>query len=739
MPKKFLSLLITCSLLLPISSTLAQAEFNPSHIISDAELQDTKTWTRDDVQKFLDSKASYLKNYETVDIDGAQKKAADIIYDAALRYQINPKFLLVTLQKEQSLVMDDSPTQKQLDWATGYAVCDSCSMDDPKVQKFKGFGPQVDNAAGVMRWYYENTDKGYVKKKDTPILIDNQQVVPQSWATAFLYTYTPHLNGNKNFWRIWDTWFSQLYPNGTLVQAASSTEVWLIQDVKKRHFANKSALITRADPKMIITIPDIQLDNYENGAEITLPNYSILRTPQAIYLLDYDTLRPFESEEVVKKLGFNPQEIVDISSQELAGYATGPVITANSAPPQGIIYEVTDLKNTFFVVKNDTLQPVLDKRVIEVNYANLPVKKITQKDFGKGALANFTLAYTPATFKDGTLLQIKGGSTVYVIENGKKRKIADEETFNSFGYKRSNVVTIDLITSLNILEGEPLFVNNSLLSAQNKFLGDSEAEIKDLFGTKLNRYIVAEYPSGRIISGKNIDSPAPMASLTKLLTAYEAINEDFKGTTVMSYNEKKYGAYSNSLKFKDGQRAKANDLLNIMLVGSVNNTARMVAQSTGKTESEFLHAISERLQEWGADNTTLSDVTGLSANNISSPRDLLKIFVKTTNNPTLKPILGKTKYDFQTTLGKKTIKQNVSNTNPLLGATNKTYKVIASKTGYIDEGGANLAMLIESKNDKKQYVIITMGDTDYTNRFVEPDKIANWIATSDVASLIAKK
>jgi D-alanyl-D-alanine carboxypeptidase len=132
-------------------------------------------------------------------------------------------------------------------------------------------------------------------------------------------------------------------------------------------------------------------------------------------------------------------------------------------------------------------------------------------------------------------------------------------------------------------------------------------------------------------------------------------------------------------------------------------------------------------------------VTGLSANNISSPRDLLKIFVKTTNNPTLKPILGKTKYDFQTTLGKKTIKQNVSNTNPLLGATNKTYKVIASKTGYIDEGGANLAMLIESKNDKKQYVIITMGDTDYTNRFVEPDKIANWIATSDVASLIAKK
>ena len=89
---------------------LAQTEFNPQFIISDTELQDMGTWTRDDVQKFLDSRGSYLRQYQTPDASGTAKMAADIIYDAAKNYQINPKFILVTLQKEQSLITDDSPT-----------------------------------------------------------------------------------------------------------------------------------------------------------------------------------------------------------------------------------------------------------------------------------------------------------------------------------------------------------------------------------------------------------------------------------------------------------------------------------------------------------------------------------------------------------------------------------------------------------------------------------------------------
>ena len=88
-------------LCLPLS-VLAQVEFNPQFIISDEEMQSTANWTHIDVQRFLQDKGSHLATLVAEDPDGVFKSASEIIYDTAIKYQINPKFLLVTLQKEQT-------------------------------------------------------------------------------------------------------------------------------------------------------------------------------------------------------------------------------------------------------------------------------------------------------------------------------------------------------------------------------------------------------------------------------------------------------------------------------------------------------------------------------------------------------------------------------------------------------------------------------------------------------------
>ncbi|HLD61218.1 MAG TPA: serine hydrolase, partial [Patescibacteria group bacterium] len=715
--------------LLP-TPTFALGEFNPNFILSDTEMQDHQSLTRADIQQFLDSRGSYLRSYVAEDANGTPKMAADIIYEAAQAYQINPKFLLVNLQKEQSLVTDDTPTEKQLNWAMGYAVCDSCSMDDPKIQKYKGFGKQVDNAAGIIRWYYENKDRSYIKKKDTPVRIDDQEVIPGSWATGFLYTYTPHLHGNKNFWRIWNTWFQQVYPNGSLLQVKDSTDVWLIQNGIRRRFKNKTALITRADPKMIVAIPESELSNYKLGTEISFPNYSILRVPSGTtYLLDYDTLRPFASNEVVGKLGFNPQEIVDIEESDIQGLPTGQPITADTIAPQGVIYQITDLNNIYYLLKDNVLQPIMDKRVVEVNYKNIKIEKRKRAD-----LSQYTINEFPLQFKDGTLLKTIDSTNIYVIDQGKKRLIADEDTFLALGYKRTNIVTVPLGTLLNIAPGETLYVNSSLLSSKEKFLGDSESLVPDMFKTKLPSYLVAEYPSGRIISGKNIDTRRSVASFTKLLTAYEALNQNYKLTGTTVYNSKKYAIDKNTFEFKDGEKIKNKDIFTAMLVASVNNTARMVAQGTGLTEPEFVQKINERLENWGADNTTIADVTGLDSKNKSTARDLLKIFTKITGNKTIKDTMFTTEYSFKEVVSKdKKTTHAFKHTNQLITTPNRNYRILASKTGYTEEAGSILVMLIESRKTKKQYVIITLGGTsDAKKRFDEPNKIATWIAKGDV-------
>lgn len=730
--KKILSSILILSTLLPFAHVSAQASFNPEFIISDNELQSSTVWTRDDVQKFLDSKGSYLSQYQAEDASGTVKLASDIIYEAGLRYQINPKYLLVTLQKEQSLITDDTPTQKQLDWATGYGVCDSCSMDDPKLQKYKGFGQQVDNSAGIMRWYYNNSDRGYIKKKDVPTTIDDQQITPQSWATAFLYTYTPHIHGNQNFWRIWTTWFNQNYPDGTLLQAASSTDVWLITNNKKRKFANKSALLSRADPKMIITVPEIELDNYEAGPDISFSNYSVLRSPNGTYLVDYDTIRPFDSDKTVGLLGFNPQEIIDVNAEDLNSFTIGPTITASSTPPQGVIYQISDMSNAYFILKDNTLSPIVDKRIIDVNFANLKIEKHTRAELSK-----YNIVSTPVQFKDGTLIQSQNSSIIFVIEKGVKRRIADQDTFDGFGYKKSNIVTTSDETLLGIPEGDPLFLNSSLLSADKKFLGDSEAKVEDYFKSTLPSYVVADFPSGRILSGKNIDTKRSIASITKLLTAYETLNQNFKKDSSTTYDPKKFSSPGNSLTLKTGEKIKNSDILNITLVGSYNNTARMLAQTSGLTEAALVSKINSHLAEWGADKTRLSDVTGLDEKNQSSARDLMKIFTKIISNPSLKTVLNKPTYTFKTTLQNKTTSRTIKNTNELLATSQASYKIIASKTGYTEEAGTVLVMLIESKIDKKQYLIITMGGKDYSKRFEEPSKIAEW--ASKGKALVAKK
>jgi D-alanyl-D-alanine carboxypeptidase len=68
--------------------------------------------------------------------------------------------------------------------------------------------------------------------------------------------------------------------------------------------------------------------------------------------------------------------------------------------------------------------------------------------------------------------------------------------------------------------------------------------------------------------------------------------------------------------------------------------------------------------------------------------------------------------------------------NALMNKNGLSFDIISSKTGYLDEAGAGLVMLIERPSDKKQFIVITMGNPDYENRFAEPQKLSEWVLNS---------
>ncbi|MCI0479914.1 hypothetical protein L0Y59_05195, partial [Candidatus Uhrbacteria bacterium] len=179
--------------------------FDPNFILTDADIFDAEAFPYGRMVSFMRSKGA-LADLMTVDIDGVPKPASEIVWRVSQSYRMNPKYLLALLQKEQSLVESPAPTARQLDWATGYGVCDSCSKDDPAIQAFKGFANQLEWAAKQHREKYLMqlltiglTIGGQGAGKT--VIIDGMSVTPVNNATAMLYSYTPHLHGNLTLWR----------------------------------------------------------------------------------------------------------------------------------------------------------------------------------------------------------------------------------------------------------------------------------------------------------------------------------------------------------------------------------------------------------------------------------------------------------------------------------------------------------------------------------------------------------
>ncbi len=437
--------LFLLSLLALVSLSPLQAlafSYNPNLLVSDAEMTDPLAMSRPQIQTFLAARGA-LGSYKTKDVNGEEKRASDIIFESAEAFGLNPQFLLVLLQREQSLVEDSDPNERQLAWAMGYAVCDDCSKDDPLIQKFKGFGNQVYYAAKRIRSSYlsDLAARGFTVSGVGPGIeakIDGTSVIPENHATAALYTYTPHLHGNENFVKIWQRWFTRDYPTGSLLQDAESKKIWLIQYGVRRQVLSRATLLSRFNESNLISVKPASLEVYPERKPVRYPNYSLLRSPcGTVYLLVGDEKRGFDSKDALRSLGFSEDEIIDASTEDLDAFEEGQPIYAESADP---VMELVQNNKTgaVFALENGIKRPIVSRDILLNRFGQTPKIK---------PLPPETLDALPTgeavTFQDGTLLQIAGLPDVYVVSEGKRRPIHNEEAFLAYGWEWKKILVTD--------------------------------------------------------------------------------------------------------------------------------------------------------------------------------------------------------------------------------------------------------------------------------------------------------
>jgi hypothetical protein len=232
----------------PAAQALSGADFDPSLIISDPVFFNSSSMTRDQIQSFLDDKggtcqsgytclADYRQTTFTREADStcqryegaSNETAASIIVKVARACGINPQVLLVTLQKEQSLITSTAPSSTKYRIAMGYGCPDTAPCDT----RYYGFYNQVYMAGrqlvrygdlpSIFNWFPVGSPSNV--RYHPNAACGSKRITIRSEATAALYYYTPYTPnaaalanltgtgnscssyGNRNFWRFFNAWF----------------------------------------------------------------------------------------------------------------------------------------------------------------------------------------------------------------------------------------------------------------------------------------------------------------------------------------------------------------------------------------------------------------------------------------------------------------------------------------------------------------------------------------------------
>ena len=405
------------------ASALNGSMFDPGLIISDSVFYDFGTMTVADIQRFLDGRVAAcraaadrpgcLKDYRlsTPGAPGSPGRctavpaksnisAAELIYDIARACGINPRVILVKLQKEQGLITATDPSPRAYDFALGMDCPDSpsgCSAASAGFfwQLYKGVGQLnwYSNPAGSFTWLRPGTviSRPYYPNRPS---CGSQSFLLQNKATAALYYYTPYVPnqaaldnlystgdrcssyGNRNFWRFFSDWFGSPIGGGFLLKAARGDTFFIVDEVKYR--VPDAELLASLAP--LGPIGEISLDYLESFPTVgdMTPLIRNATTDRYSFVDSGKRIR-FTTCEQVASFGLNCGSAVTLTSPQFSalaagGDATNVVLGASNERylvEAGVIREV--LNDASVAEEGITLAAPSQIRRASLNY--LPVGK----------------------------------------------------------------------------------------------------------------------------------------------------------------------------------------------------------------------------------------------------------------------------------------------------------------------------------------------------------------------------
>ncbi len=506
-----------------------QSGFNPNKLIDDKVFSNSKAFSSaSEVQKFLEGKGSVLANtsnafvtklrepvgnkslketlHDPKDSNTTPRTAAELIYDASISTGINPQVILVTLNKEQSLITGrQNATEEQLQRALDFSLGFGCPDSQPCGAIYKGFyfqlfgGVDTENnrylgAAGSLMKSFSTPGgrgpffDGKISKVGDAITLPNtlgnyegvqanQSIILNNAATAALYRYTPHVfNGNYNFWRFFKAWFGS--PNSgndttsnkkyELIKTSSGGDVYLIENERRYKVLPFVAKLNDIVLRKAEKVSSKLMNSYADAGLYSITDNSLVKVDGKYYIF-VNNQRKLITVDQIKAVGLNIRNAVSAEADEVEQYKAGsdfvlidttPPTTPTPAPttPSTSNMEGAVLKTAtqpdVYLVSGGKLK--LFTYATFVQYDAIKSLQVVSADvLNKFPKEGLVLP------KPGSLVKSFGSSTVYYYEDDKKKPM-DAEIFRNRGFSFSNVfeLTQEVIDALP-LGPFPLPTNNT--------------------------------------------------------------------------------------------------------------------------------------------------------------------------------------------------------------------------------------------------------------------------------------
>ena len=224
-------------------------------------------------------------------------------------------------------------------------------------------------------------------------------------------------------------------------------------------------------------------------------------------------------------------------------------------------------------------------------------------------------------------------------------------------------------------------------------------------------YILMDQTTGRIIEGKNYNSPALIASITKIMTCVLAI-ESNKLDNIVTVDETILESYGSGIYIEVGEELTLRDLLYGLMLRSGNDAALMVAKYVEGTVEDFVKQMNNKAKDIGMTNTIFNNPSGLDntdSGNYSTAYDMALLTRYAMKYKEYQDIVKTKSYTLKT--NKKTYIWK--NKNKLL---NYDY-ITGGKTGYTEKAKRTLVSTASYNN--MDFIVVTIRDSDDWNTHLD--------------------